>query len=88
MGRGVVESGDRLRVARPGEELIDPETGISLGGTTTPVGELEITQVEDKFSIARIVEASSDPTRGDRVTSLAAPPSMEFADRFDPPGKR
>ena len=88
LGKGVVESGDRLLVERKGEELIDPDTGISLGSTDTPVGEIEVTQVEDKFSIGRVIRSSTDPARGDKVISTVPPPSMEYATSFVPPGKK
>jgi curli biogenesis system outer membrane secretion channel CsgG len=77
LGQGAVEVGDRLVVEREGEALIDPDTGLDLGSTTTPV--------EEKFSIANIIRSSSDPTRGDRVISMAPAPSMEFASRFEAP---
>jgi curli biogenesis system outer membrane secretion channel CsgG len=85
LGQDAVSVGDRLQVMRAGAELIDPDTGISLGGSMTSLGEIEITQVQDKFSIARPVSLSSTPERGDRVlaTSVAAP--LEFADAWKEP---
>ena len=59
---------------RKGEELIDPETGISLGGSSTALGEIEVSQVQEKFSIAKPVSLSGTQ-RGDKVkgTKAAAP---------------
>lgn len=37
-----VQIGDRFSVVRPGEELIDPDTGLSLGSMETKVGEIEV----------------------------------------------
>ena len=37
-----VAIGDRFVVYRPGEELIDPDTGLSLGSTERRVGEIEV----------------------------------------------
>lgn len=85
LGASVVAPGDRLLVERQGEELIDPDTGISLGETSTPVGEIEVAKVEEKFSIARIVNTSETPARGDRVISTAPASAMEFARQFVPP---
>jgi curli biogenesis system outer membrane secretion channel CsgG len=88
LGQGVVEIGDRLLIERKGEELIDPDTGMSLGGTATPVGEIEVSRVEEKYSIARKVSFSTEPIRGDKVISTAPPPSMEYASQFAPPGNK
>jgi len=75
----------RLQVLRKGKELIDPETGISLGGSTTPIGEIEITQVQEKFSIARAVSLSGTPGRGDKVVATKAVELLEFAKRWKKP---
>lgn len=77
LGTGAVDVGDRLAVARPGEALIDPETGIALGSTETPVGEVQITSVQDRFSIAA-VQGGARPQARDRVRALAAPAPIEF----------
>ncbi len=53
MGTGTV-----FDVYRPGEELVDPETGLSLGSEDTKIGQIELTAVKEKFSIARIKEGS------------------------------
>jgi len=85
LGSSSVSAGDRLQIMRMGEELIDPETGISLGGSMTSLGEIEITQVQEKFSIARPISVSGTPARGDKVvaTTVAAP--LEFADAWKKP---
>ncbi len=85
LGQDSVGVGDRLQVLKKGEELIDPETGISLGGSTTLIGEIEVTQVQEKFSIARPVSLNGTPDRGDKVvgTRIAAP--LEFANRWKKP---
>ena len=85
LGQDSVSVGERLQVLKKGEELIDPETGISLGGSATSIGEIEVTQVQEKFSIARPVSLSGTPDRGDPVkaTTVAAP--LEFADKWKKP---
>jgi hypothetical protein len=77
--------GDHLQIMRKGHELIDPDTGISLGGSMTPPGEIEVTQVQEKFSIARPLSLNGTPERGDKVvaTTVAAP--LEFADAWQEP---
>ena len=85
LGQDTVSAGERLQVVRKGEELIDPETGISLGGSTTPIGEIEITQVQEKFSIARPVSVSGTVNRGDKVVSTKVAAPLEFAPSWKDP---
>lgn len=85
LGQDSVSVGERLRVMRMGEELIDPETGISLGGAMTSMGEIEVAQVQEKFSIARPVSLNGTPERGDRVVATAVAAPLEFADNWRPP---
>lgn len=88
LGSDQVSIGERLSIYRKGEELIDPETGISLGGDRTMLGDVEVVRVEEKFSIARPLSLASAPERGDAVVSQAAAPTMEYASRWDPPRGR
>jgi len=44
--------GIRLNVYSEGESLIDPETGLDLGSSEEQTGQIEITAVKEKFSIA------------------------------------
>jgi len=87
MGTGAVASGDLLTVMAKGEELIDPETGISLGSSDSEVGSVRVNQVQEKFSIADVVSMSERAKRGDRVVSTAAPPSIEYASNWKKPGR-
>lgn len=85
LGQDAVGVGERLQVMRMGEELIDPETGISLGGSMTSLGEIEVAQVQEKFSIARPVALNGTPERGDRVVGTSVAEPLEFADNWQPP---
>ena len=85
LGRGVVAAGDELRVVSKGEELIDPETGLSLGSMDAELGSVRVAVVQDQFSIAETISMSGTPSRGDRVVSTVAPPSIEFAPGWQPP---
>ena len=87
IGDDGINMGDRLTVMSKGEELIDPETGISLGSSDRKLGDIEVIQVAEKFSIARWVSLAAAPERGDRVVSQAPPPTIEFADKWNPPKK-
>ncbi|MGB5447543.1 MAG: CsgG/HfaB family protein [Woeseiaceae bacterium] len=85
LGKDAVAVGDRLQVLKKGEELIDPETGISLGGSTTSIGEIEVSQVQEKFSIARPLSLSETPDRGDKVKGTKAAAPLEFAKNWKKP---
>ena len=85
IGGDAVGVGDRFQVMRMGEELIDPDTGISLGGSMTSLGELEVAQVQEKFSIARPVSISGDLARGDKVVGTTPPAPLEFAESWKKP---
>ena len=50
-----IQIGDILEVFRVGEELVDPETGLNLGQIEEELGRLEVTSVEEKFSVARTI---------------------------------
>ena len=51
-----VEKGQYWQVFHPGEEMIDPDTGESLGAEEIPLGWAQVTQVLPKFSKARCLE--------------------------------
>lgn len=87
IGDDGVDMGDRLTIMSKGEELIDPETGISLGSTDSKLGDIEVIQVAEKFSVAQWVTLAQPPNRGDRVVSQVPPPTVEFADNWKPPKK-
>ena len=61
-----VQTGDSFNVYRPGEELIDPQTGISLGSETTMLGRVQIVEIEDKFSKAAVISGTGFK-RGDII---------------------
>lgn len=80
IGGDSVEVGGRLQALAKGEELIDPDTGISLGGEEELVGSLKITSVKDKFSIAEAVDFDASLLqRGDKIVSTEAGAPMQFA---------
>jgi len=47
--------GDHLNVYQIGEDLIDPDTGESLGSAETKIAEIIITSIQSKKSVANIV---------------------------------
>lgn len=77
LGRDAVEPGQRFRILRRGESIIDPDTGIELGSEDTEIGMLEIARTEARYSIGRMVSGSV-PQVGDRVLALEPPQPIEF----------
>jgi len=86
LGADVVEKGEVLMAMKPGEELIDPDTGLSLGGETEDLGELQLTSVSEKFSIGKPLDFNvSRLSRGDLVMSMKPPPPLTFASSWNGP---
>ncbi|MFA5684734.1 MAG: CsgG/HfaB family protein [Lysobacteraceae bacterium] len=83
LGAGQVAVGDRLTLLRRGEALIDPDTGISLGTMDTEIGAVEVTSVQDRFSVSRMV-GGGGARANDVVKSQRPPPSLHFASSTDP----
>jgi hypothetical protein len=57
-GSGELNVGDTFDVYRMGEELIDPDTGESLGAEEEKIGSLTITEVKEKYSFAKATSGS------------------------------
>lgn len=61
-----LKKGYEFTIYSPGEELVDPDTGLSLGFIEEKVGKVKVVKVSEKFSVAKIVEGNV-PKRGDIV---------------------
>jgi len=61
-----IRKGEVFGVYRVGEELIDPDTGLSLGAEESYAGKIKITKAEKKYAIATILEGEGFE-RGDVV---------------------
>jgi len=64
-----IKTGDVMEVYKRGEELVDPETGMSLGYQISKIGYAQIVRIEEKFSIASVVKGSGG-SKGDIVKLL------------------
>jgi len=63
-----VATGDAYEIYREGESLIDPDTGIDLGSDRTKISEIEITEVQEKFSKAKVAGSlEGEILKGDLV---------------------
>jgi hypothetical protein len=63
-GDSILSIGDRLRVIQEGREIIDQDTGLSLGSRQKVLGEIEITSADSNLSIAKIIKNSAEFTVG------------------------
>ena len=85
LGRGSVSVGDTLEVTSAGESLVDPETGLDLGVLEETVGTVQVSRVEDRFSIAEALSILTPPSRGDSVRSVSPQAEFMFATDWNPP---
>ncbi len=67
---GLLKKGMLLEVMRPGQKIIDPDTGVQLGLEESKVGQIEIMQVENNRSVGRVVEGSGIQ-RGDLLKNIS-----------------
>lgn len=82
----VVSVGDELKAVSMGEELIDPETGISLGGEEETIGMLRVTSAKEKFSIAEPMGFNASRLKaGDKVLSTKTAAPLQFASKWEGP---
>jgi hypothetical protein len=54
-----VKVGDKFTIVRPGEELIDPVTKMSLGSTEKPVGTGVVVEVQERFAIITVTGSAA-----------------------------
>ncbi|HAH66913.1 MAG TPA: hypothetical protein DCL68_00085 [Gammaproteobacteria bacterium] len=63
-GDSILSVGDRLKVIQEGREIIDQDTGLSLGSRQKTLGEIEIVSTDANLSIAKITKEDGDFTIG------------------------
>lgn len=56
--QGGVKVGDTFTVFSIGQEVIDPETGLSLGAEESKAGTIQVTEVKDQFAKAKVISGS------------------------------
>lgn len=83
IGADAVNVGDTMTVKAMGEELVDPETGISLGREESAVAGLQVSKTTDKYSIGRVTSKSGSFGRGDKVVADKAPEPLRYARGWD-----
>ena len=63
-GDSILSVGDRLKVIQEGREIIDQDTGLSLGSRQKVLGEIEITSADSNMSIAKLIKNNAEFTVG------------------------
>lgn len=70
--------GDQFSVYKPGEPIIDPETGLNLGSENILIGKIEVIKVEEKYSKAIPIGGSgferNDVVKYEGPKPVAPPP--------------
>ena len=84
-GSAILDKGDIVSAYRPGEDLIDEATGINLGSEEEFEGDLEVTEVNPKFSKAKMI-SGNQPSKGSiiRIKTKAS----ENSSSTGKPGKK
>jgi TolB-like protein len=62
-----MRKGTKCVAYREGDEIIHPITKQSLGRKVTPLGEIVITQVQEQFSIGKVVKSEGKLKTGDKI---------------------
>jgi len=66
--KGGIQPGMKFSVYRPGEELIDPDTGLSLGSEETKIGEIEyLADIGDGKAGTAMVKSGTGMQAGDLI---------------------
>jgi curli biogenesis system outer membrane secretion channel CsgG len=68
-----IRPGDVFVISRPGRQLTDPSTGLALGSVEQQLGEVQVVDVQEKFSTAKI-GFPTEPQRGDIARLPEHPP--------------
>jgi hypothetical protein len=76
-----IKRGMRIRVFRKGRAYVHPVTGQAVGQTETPVGVVEVTEVSDGESSARVIAGRAEA--GDMVRISSAPVKALFFQASD-----
>ncbi len=88
LGSNSVNQGDKFKVVIKGEEFIDPDTGISLGGENEYVTDASIISVKKKYSLAKLAKIAPNLKRKDKVISYKQPTSLNFAQNWSLPKEK
>jgi hypothetical protein len=67
-----MQAGTVLKVSRPGEPVLDPDTGMELGAELTELGSVKIAEVLEKYSKAKAEQPLKQPAQAGDVLEIVA----------------
>ncbi len=67
-----MQAGTVLKVSRPGEPVLDPDTGMELGAELTELGSIKIAEVLEKYSKAKAEQPLKQPAQAGDVLEIVA----------------
>lgn len=62
-----IERGMEMTAMSKGSELIDPETGLSLGAQLMAIGSVQVIAVQDNYSVGTVIQGCEGLKPGDRL---------------------
>lgn len=87
-GDSILSVGDRLKVIQEGREIIDQDTGLSLGSRQKVLGEIEITSADSNMSIAKITKNNAEFTVGSIARMILDSPGSKNKEQRARKGKK
>jgi len=77
-----------LKVIQEGREIIDQDTGLSLGSRQKVLGEIEITSADSNMSIAKITKNNAEFTVGSIARMILDSPGSKNKEQRARKGKK
>ena len=87
-GDSILSIGDRLKVIQEGREIIDQDTGLSLGSRQKTLGEIEIVSTEASLSIGKIIKEDNDFTVGSVAKMILGDPNSKNKKQRERKGRK
>ena len=87
-GDSILSVGDRLKVIQEGREIIDQDTGLSLGSRQKTLGEIEIVSTDANLSIAKITKEDGDFTIGSVAKMILSDPNSRNKKQRERKGRK
>ena len=87
-GDSILSIGDRLKVIQEGREIIDQDTGLSLGSRQKTLGEIEIVSTEASLSIGKITKEDNDFTVGSVAKMILDDPNSKNKKQRERKGRK